>query len=254
MNGILEFAGYSAGYGKTDVLKQLDLTLYAGEVTVLIGSNGCGKTTLLRCAAGLLKGRGTCLRMGEKADFSPRGNARFAAYLAQQGGTDLNMNVMDFMVLGLNGKKGDLTAAAEEALGRFGCAELAEKDFTLLSGGQKQLVRLSALTLRRTRMILLDEPDSALDISNRGQILSYFRDRAKETGESVLMSCHDVNAALAYADRLVFLKEGTVTADVRPAQADAPSLQAAFDAVFPGTELVRHEDRFLIMPEVRHEA
>lgn len=246
MGNVLELIRFSAGYGKNDVLKEMDLTLYAGETAALVGENGCGKTTLLRCCAGLMKGRGTYLRMGEKADLSARANARFAVYLAQQSRTELNLNVLDFMLLGLYGRKERLTEKAVCALASFGCGDLIEKDIMNLSGGQKQLVRLAALTLREGRILLLDEPDGALDIGNRMKVLSHIRSRVKRTGEAVLMSCHDVNAALACADRLIFLKDGKIAADVRTDGADAETLQSAFGLVFPGTEIIMHDGNYIL--------
>ena len=71
MKKVLELIDFSAGYGSGDVIKNISLTLYAGEVTSLIGENGCGKTTLLRCAAGLMKGRGVYLRMGKRPSSVP---------------------------------------------------------------------------------------------------------------------------------------------------------------------------------------
>lgn len=255
MEKVLELIDFSAGYGSGDVIKNISLTLYAGEVTSLIGENGCGKTTLLRCAAGLMKGCGVYLRMGKTAIVrSARENAAFAVYLSQQEHVTLNMNVTDLMLLGKAGRKEENQSAVKTALARFGCADFADKDYTILSGGQKQLVRLCALTLRQGKIVLLDEPDSALDIVNRNRALSYFRARAKETGEAVLMSCHDVNAALAFSDRLVFLKDGKIIADMRVRDCAKNELQAAFTAVFPGTELAEHRGGYILTGEQSHEA
>lgn len=255
MKNVLEFIGFSAGYGKTEVLKNLNLALCSGEVTALIGENGCGKTTLLRCAAGLMKGNGVYLREGKPADIrSMRENAAFAVYLSQQENVTLSMNVVDYMLLGIGGRKEQREEAARKALIRFGCEDFAEKDYAALSGGQKQLVRLSVLTLRKGKMLLLDEPDSALDIVNRGRVLSYFRSRAKETGEAVLMSCHDVNVALSCANRLVFLKDGIVSADLRMCDCTEKELQSAFDAAFPGTKVAKVNGTYILMGENHYEA
>lgn len=254
MDKLIEFIDFSAGYGRTEVLKGINLALYAGEVTALIGKNGSGKTTLLRCAAGLMKGSGTYLRAGKKAALTAKENARFAVYLSQQGGVDLNMNVLDFMCLGCGGKKETLLKNAKAALDTFESGPFAERDYLTLSGGQKQLVRLAALLLRKGRTFILDEPDSALDIVNRAKALGAFRTYIKQTGSALLMSCHDINAALSCADRLVFLKNGRVCSDVYVQKSDMSVLQGAFDAIFPGTEIVKHRNGYILAEVGQSEA
>lgn len=262
MSDILTLRGFCAGYGRKQVLKGIDLTLKGGELTVLLGENGCGKTTLLRSAAGLLKGSGTCLLKGNPLSACTNAEkAKLISYLPQQGGVSLPMNALDLILLGFypeetrfKTNKEDEIKRAMELLAAFGAEKLADEEFTRLSGGQKQLILLCRALLRNVPLLLLDEPGSALDLMNRRRVYGYLSRRAQETGEAVLVSCHDINQALRFADRILLMKDGLVAGDTRPASDCANDVRKAFHTIWPGAEIIERGGKYLLTGEFDNEA
>lgn len=262
MSDTLTLRGFSAGYGRKQVLKSIDLTLKGGEFTVLLGENGCGKTTLLRASAGLLKGSGTCL-IKDKPLFGCTNaeKAKLISYLPQQGGVSLPMNALDLILLGFYPEESYFKTNREEEMSRamellavFGAEELAGEEFTRLSGGQKQLILLCRALLRNVQLLLLDEPGSALDLMNRRRVYEYLSRRAHETGEAVLVSCHDINQALRFADRVLLMKDGVIAGDTRPASDPGEAVREAFHTVWPGAEIINRSGKYLLTGEFDHEA
>lgn len=220
---MLEVKNLTAGYPGKTVLKNVDLTVPEGKVTVILGPNGCGKSTLLKTICGILTAEGgEVLLDGENLlALSPRELARRTAYLAQ------GRQVPDIVVrrLVLHGRFPYLGyprryrqqdyAAADAAMERMGITDLAEMPLNQLSGGQRQKVYIAMALAQDTRVILLDEPTTYLDISHQLQMMRQARELA-EQGKTVLMIIHDLPLALQNADRIILMENGKIAAEGAP--------------------------------------
>ena len=254
MSGLLCVSELSAGYGTRHVLREISFSVEAGEVCALLGANGSGKSTLLKAVCGLLAAEGGCTLQGENLWSLPqRRRSQEIGYLAQRSECALSLSSLEIVLMGYNPVLSLLQrpdqAQRERALallGELGGAAWAEKDFSTLSEGQRQLVLFARTLVRRPPLLLLDEPDSALDYDNRHRLLQWLREYAQREGAAILLCSHDANIALRYADRLLLLKEGALADDLLLREADACSLQSSLSAIYGPIDILRHAGDYLM--------
>jgi iron complex transport system ATP-binding protein len=199
----------------------LDVTLTTGEVLALLGPNGGGKTTLLKTLLGLLPPQAGDVRLDAKSlsEFSPRERARLVAYVPQSHVATFAFTVETIVLMGRTAH-GDLfsrpsaadRAIAAQALERFGIAHLSARPYTMISGGERQLVLLARALAQEPRFIVLDEPTASLDFGNQGKVMGEIRTLAA-SGHGVLFTTHDPNHAMRAADRAYLLRDGTRIGD-----------------------------------------
>ena len=254
MTELLRIENLSTGYGAGDVLRGVGFALDRGEVCALLGENGSGKTTLLRAVCGLLSYRGSCLLSGAEARaLSDRERAKRIGWLSQRGGVPLSLSGLDVVLMGFNPLLGALEYPSKaqrhralEVMQELDAAEFANRDFTALSTGQKQLVLFARTLVRDAELLMLDEPDSALDLRRRRSLFELLRRRAEERDCGVLLCSHDVNAALRWADRVLLLRDGTLCGDVTLHGASRSELEGALRAVYGPVELIERNGRYLM--------
>lgn len=207
-------------YGKHRVLENVSFIAENGAITAVLGANGAGKTTLFRCILGFLNGyEGKILVDGEDAKtMSAKQLAQRIAYIPQSHGGSFAYSVLDMVLMGTTHRLSTLSVPgkkergiAEEALERIGIAQLADKDFNRISGGEQQLVLIARALAQKANTLLMDEPTSALDYGNRIRVLGTLHDLAWD-GYSVVLSTHDPQHALRYADSVLALADGNVAA------------------------------------------
>lgn len=211
---MLEIRNLCAGYPGNPVLTDISLTIPQGAVTIIVGPNGCGKSTLLKALAGILPASGFAELDGESLlSLDRRELARKVAFLPQ------NRSVPEITVknLVLHGRFPYLSyprryrkkdhAAAEAAMEKMGVTELAHRSLTTLSGGQRQKVYIAMALAQNTPVVLLDEPNSFLDIAHQLQLMDQARTLAAE-GKTVVLVLHDLAMALERADSLAVLADG----------------------------------------------
>ena len=136
--------------------------------------------------------------------------------------------------------------AALAAMERLNCAEFAEKDFGALSQGQRQIVILARCIVQDSPVMLMDEPDSALDFLNRHMVLSKIRELIKEENKAGLITLHDPNFAMAYCDRLLLLKEGRLVGELDMRRAKADEVKKKLSLIYGDIELLQSGDSFLM--------
>ena len=221
---MLEFRRLTAGYGRQPVLRDLDLALSPGEITVIGGLNGCGKSTLLRTASGLLPPLGgqVLLEGAPLEELSPQQRAMRMAYLPQ----GRNVPELTALRMVLHGRFAYLSFprqyrredfdAARAALEWVGCSHLAQRGMASLSGGERQKVYIAMALAQDTGVILMDEPTTYLDIRARFEVMELARHLAG-MGKTVVMVLHDLDLTLRYARRVILLDGGGVVADGAPA-------------------------------------
>jgi len=204
------------GYSDRVVGHSLDVTLAQGEVLALLGPNGGGKTTLLKTLLGILKPlAGAALIEGRSlAAFSIRERARRIAYVPQLHTPTFAFTVESVVLMGRTAH-GNLfsrptakdRAVARGSLERFGIGHLSERPYTMISGGERQLVLLARALAQEPQFIVLDEPTASLDFGNQGKVMREIRALAT-SGHGVLFTTHDPNHALRAADRAYLLRDG----------------------------------------------
>jgi iron complex transport system ATP-binding protein len=218
---ILEGRALSIGYRDRLVGRDLDVALGEGEVLALLGPNGGGKTTLLRTLLGLLPPRAGDVRCGERplAAISIRERARLLAYVPQSHVATFAFPAETVVLMGRTAH-GNLFSRptvkdrtiALAAMQQFGIAHLAERAYTMISGGERQLVLLARALAQEPRFVVLDEPTASLDFGNQGKVMREIRSLAA-AGHGVLFTTHDPNQALRLADRVYLLRDGARVAE-----------------------------------------
>ncbi len=218
---MLEAEHLTIGYGDRVVGRSLDLTLATGEVLALLGPNGGGKTTLLKTLLGLIPALAGEVRVDDKplAGRSARERARLLAYVPQLNTSTFAFTVETMVVMGRTAHGGLFSrpsakdhGVARRMLERFGIDHLADRPFTLISGGERQLTLLARALAQEPRFIVLDEPTASLDFGNQGKVMREMRALAA-SGLGVLFTTHDPNHALRAADRAFLLRGGARIAD-----------------------------------------
>ena len=204
------------GYSDRVVGRGLDVALAQGEVLALLGPNGGGKTTLLKTLLGILKPQAGEVAIAGRslAGISIRERARLIAYVPQVHVPTFAFTVESVVLMGRTAH-GNLFSrptakdreVAQRALVRFGIDHLGERPYTMISGGERQLVLLARALAQEPQFIVLDEPTASLDFGNQGKVMREIRALAG-SGHGVLFTTHDPNHALRAADRAYLLRDG----------------------------------------------
>jgi putative spermidine/putrescine transport system ATP-binding protein len=237
MTASVEFRGLRRVFGRTTALDGLDLTIAPGELIALLGPSGCGKTTALRCVAGFEHpDAGAVLVDGKDITRLPA-NRRDAGMVFQSYSLFPNLNVRDNVAFGLRVRKVPAAkrhARAAELLELVGLPTHAERYPHEMSGGQQQRVALARALALEPRVLLLDEPLSALDAKVRVTLREEIRRLQLELGITTIFVTHDQEEALSVADRVAVLRSGRLEQVGPPAEVyDRPS--TPFVAEFVGT-------------------
>ncbi|MFP8908347.1 ABC transporter ATP-binding protein [Streptomyces atacamensis] len=214
-------------YESRTVVDGLDLDVPDGRVTVVVGPNACGKSTLLRALGRLLRPRrGAVLLDGRELDRVPtRAVARSLGLLPQAPVAPEAITVADLVARGRQPhqrwwqqwSEAD-ERAVTDAMDGTGVTELADRAVDELSGGQRQRVWIAMALAQETGLLLLDEPTTYLDIAHQVEILDLVRRLNRERGRTVVMVLHDLNQAARYADHLVAMRGGRIVAQGPPAK------------------------------------
>lgn len=224
---VVRAEGLSFGYPGRTVLRGVDLAVRAGELVALIGLNGCGKSTFLKLAAGLLTpSAGRVLLEGDDvARLSRRTAARRVALLHQAAPQVPGLTVRQLVRQGRYAARGPLGMLREgddevtsRALADVGVTGWADRPVDALSGGERQRVRLAMALAQDARLLFLDEPTTYLDLRHQLEVLQTVVRLRAERRLTVVMVLHDLNHAARFADRIVALRDGRVAADGAPAE------------------------------------
>ncbi|MCP4822358.1 MAG: ABC transporter ATP-binding protein [Shimia sp.] len=216
----------SVAFAKSPVLEEMSLALPDGKMTVIVGPNACGKSTLLRALSRLQKVDAGQIMLDGKAIAKQRSKqiARELAVLPQSPLAPEGLTVYDLVRRGRTPhqsalqqwSKADAEAVAR-ALDLTGMAQNANRTLDTLSGGQRQRAWIAMALAQDTDILLLDEPTTYLDLPHQIELLNLVQQLNRDTGRTVAMVLHDINLAARFADHVVALRDGRVRVEGAPA-------------------------------------
>ena len=222
---VVEFRRVTKTFGQVVVLREVDLSIEAGEVVVVIGPSGSGKSTLLRCINALEEINSGDLIVDNISVKSGRSQVRVirqeAGMVFQQFNLFPQMTALENVAFGPRQVRGtpraDAQAQARELLAKVGLAERAGHYPSELSGGQQQRVAIARALAVRPKLMLFDEPTSALDPELRQEVLRVMQELAEE-GMTMIVVTHEMGFAREVANRVIFLHNGVILEEGTPEQ------------------------------------
>ncbi|MFW6295130.1 MAG: ABC transporter ATP-binding protein [Halanaerobium sp.] len=217
---MLKIENLSFAYKHDLVLKEIDFQAENGELITLLGANGSGKTTFLKCIQGLLSlDAGEILIDGENIiQMGKKDRAQKIAVVPQEHKNIFAHKVIDMVVMGINPwlsfgdePRKEHYLKAEEILAELNIYSLKDKNFNRISGGERQLVLIARALMQKSYILLLDEPNSHLDFKNMHHIMDIMH-QLKFNNKIIITALHDPNLAYRYSDKIIIFKQGRILA------------------------------------------
>ncbi len=215
----------ASGYDRKVIIRDIDLEIPCNKISVIIGANACGKSTLLKTMSRLIKPKSGTISLDGKSihELNPKLLAQQLGLLPQSPIIPEGITVGDLVSRGrfpyqgmLRGKNMDDYKAVEDALTMTGILDLADKNVDELSGGQRQRVWIAMALAQKTDILLLDEPTTFLDITHQVEILDLLTDLNHKYGTTIVMVLHDINLSARYADYIFAIENGTLLSKGKP--------------------------------------
>ncbi|WP_455682792.1 ABC transporter ATP-binding protein [Thomasclavelia sp.] len=231
MHGIIEAKQLSTGYGKKIILKDQNIVIPENKITVILGPNGCGKSTMLKTMARVLPLKDGKIILDGK-DLKTMKTAEIAqklGFLSQILSTPEGISVYELVSYGRYPYKKISSAKENQKIIEWALKETQTfeiKDMLVynLSGGQKQRVWIAMILAQQTNIILLDEPTTYLDIGHQLEVLELLSKLNKEEQQTIVMVLHDINHASRYSDWIIAMKEGKVFKEGTPKEIITPEV------------------------------
>ena len=221
----LETKDLTLGYSKKTIINKLNVKIPEGKITVLIGSNGCGKSTILRSLARLIKPYDglVCLDGKSVTKWSTKEIAKKLAILPQGPVAPEGLTVRQLVEQGRYPHQSMFVTKSSEddelvnlALSVTELENFADQTVDSLSGGQRQRAWIAMVLAQNTPMLLLDEPTTYLDMTHQIEILDLLFDLNQKENRTIVMVLHDLHLACRYADYIIAIKEGQIYAQGKP--------------------------------------
>lgn len=222
---VLHTKNVTLAYNNKIVAKELNLEILQGKITVLIGPNASGKSTILKALSRTLKPKEGTVYLNNQ-DINKKASKEIAkqiAFLSQSPSAPESLTVTELVSYGRfpyqkwgMGLENQDYQAIETALKKTGLNNLAHKTLNSLSGGQKQVAWLAMILAQDTNILLLDEPTTFLDVAHQLSLLKLLTKLNSESGCTIVMVLHDINQAARYAQHIIVISEGTIFARGTP--------------------------------------
>ena len=231
---ILDVKDVTFSYNSHPVLKDIHFKVDKGEILAILGPNGVGKTTLLKCINAILRpGGGSILLDGQNVlSMDLARIARRIGYVAQRTEA-AKLTVFDAILMGRRphiawkASRRDL-AMVDAAIKRLNLERVSLRTIDRLSGGELQKVAIARALVQEPELLLLDEPTSSLDLKNQIETMNLIKRLVREHHVAAILTMHDLNMALRYTDKYLLLKEGEIFAFGHVADLTAETVQAVY--------------------------
>ena len=206
-------------YGNLDIVKDLNLDIPKGKITTIIGSNGCGKSTILKTIARIIQAKSGDIFVNNIniKEQSPKDLAKVMAVLPQSPQAPSGLTVEELIAYGrFPHQKGFGKMKKEDedivtwALKSTGIEEFRERPMEALSGGQRQRAWIAMALAQQTEILILDEPTTYLDLAHQLEILKLLEELNRKQGTTIVMVIHELNNAARFADHMIGVKKGKV--------------------------------------------
>lgn len=252
---MIECKALYAGYGRKEIVRDASFTLKNGEITALLGLNGCGKSTLIKAMCGFADTYRGDVVVEDKSilKMNERERAGYLAYIPQRSSMIIGQSAMQVVLMGFNARLSIFASPSEEqkekafrVMEQLKIGELVNREYSELSEGQKQLVILARCLIQETPVMLMDEPDSALDHVNRKLIMGKIREAVKTYDKACMLAVHDPNLAIRYCDRLLLMKQGQIIGDIDLKKTEKENLKEALTGIYGEIELYSRDDMILM--------
>lgn len=250
----LKINNLSVSYGNNKVLENLSFSV--DGLCAVVGQNGCGKTTLLKAVSQLIDSSGEIIfENNDIRTLSLKEKSRLISYIPQKTGVSEDMSVLDVVLSAFNSRlsmfespSSSQIQKAENALNFVGLENFGERNYSTLSAGQQQLCIIARTVAEDTKLWLLDEPDSALDIVNRYSTMKLLSVIAKEKGVTGLVTLHDPMLALYSCKKVIVISEGKCAGIIDTKTDSQAEIEKVMSKAFCGVKVVKALDRYAIFP------
>lgn len=245
---LLKVENLYVGYGKKHIVKDVFLKIEEGKTIGILGSNGCGKSTLMKALCkGLSYSGNVWIQDKELRRLSEKALAKSCSYVPQQSGLSIDICVRDVVLMGfhpylnvLEGPTEEMKKETEALLCQIGLKEYIFSNYMELSEGQKRLCILARSLIARTKLLFMDEPDAALDFEMRNMIMQIVERRVNEDGCGVLCTLHDTNLALAYCDYIYLMKDGKFVGGIAPFEDTKEEIEQKLKLIYGNIKLLTY--------------
>ncbi|MFP4481961.1 MAG: ABC transporter ATP-binding protein [Thermovirgaceae bacterium] len=231
---ILSVNNVRFSYKSRPVLNRVSFALKRNELLAILGPNGVGKTTLLKCINAVLRPQGGAILVADRdlLSLSRMEIARYIAYVAQKTEAG-RLTAFDAILLGrrphIRWKVGGNDLKKVDAIIKtFGLEDLSLRFLDEMSGGELQKVSIARALVQEPEVLLLDEPTNSLDLKNQQEILETIRHIVTGHGMAAVMTMHDLNSALRFADKALFMKNGEIYAASERAEITPEVVEAVY--------------------------
>lgn len=243
---MIQVSNLSCGYGSKEILNDVNFNIEKGAVLSILGANGSGKSTLLKAMVGLLPYKGEIsIDNYDTRTLSRKVRAALVAYVPQSSSIPFDFNVLEIVLMGrfhssslnLSYSKKDKDEAYE-ALRQVGIEEFKGRIFRNLSGGERQLVLIARALAQKSKIIIMDEPVTGLDLGNQMRLLDLISTLAQD-GKIIIQTTHYPDHALRVSTQVLWLEKGKILSFGSPEE--VINTQRIYDVYGVKSELIRHE-------------
>lgn len=242
----------TAGYQKRNVIENISFDIEQEELVGILGANGSGKSTLVKSICSIMPHEGDVVIEDHKISAkSPKEIANLIGYVPQKSGISIDMTVLEVVLMGFNPKLKmlenpgkEMVQKASEAIACVGLSEKINTNYMHLSEGQKQLALLARSLIGDGKLLVMDEPENALDFGVRYKLLQQIREWIRSGSRAGIVTLHDINLALNNCDRLILMKEKKIAGILSPKNDIISVMEEKLSEIYGDIKIVKTTNRF----------
>lgn len=250
----MKLSKVSGGYFDGFKLDDISFTIQKGKTYALLGLNGSGKTTLFKIIIGIIKASSGSIEIDHTdiLKLSERERAKLISYVPQYSNIVFDISVLNVVLMGITPylkmfetPSGRHIKEAYCSLETFGIGSLANTNYQELSGGQKQMVMIARALLQNGEYIILDEPESSLDLINKNEFMKKIKDISRTYNKGCMISMHHPDYALNYCDHIIMLKEGKIS-EIDIAKEDVGAIEKELSVIYGDIKVMKYKEKFFV--------